>query len=113
MPFGTIVSGTKTFEARSPGEYVLGTVTFGQPLDKFTVRGAVASKDGIARPSVTRVLEKDVVVAGQTTRKQLVVTLSIATPMLDFTGANIDDLVTDVSTFLTPTTVSRLLQGES
>lgn len=113
MPFGTIVSNAKNYEPRQPGFYTLSTVVFGQPSNDFRIKGAIPSKDGILRSSVSRVLEKDVVVAGGSVRKNAIVTLSIATPAADFTGTELDDLASDISTFITAATISRLMQGES
>lgn len=113
MPFGNITVNTKTFEPRQPGTYTLNTVTFGQPSNEFRIRGATPSKDGLLRTSVTRVLERDVVVGSSTVRKQCVVTLSVASPVADFTGSEIDGLASDISEFITASTISRLMQGES
>lgn len=114
MPFGSITVNTKTYEPRQPGFYSLSTAVFGDPLNEFRVRGASSSsKDGILRSSVTRVFEKDVTVGSDTMRKQCVVTISIASPTAGFTGAEIDGLASDISEFLTASTISRLMQGES
>lgn len=113
MPFGTITVNTKTFESRTPGSYSLSTVVFGQPNNEFRIRGASQSKDGVLRSTVTRLLEKDVVVGSDTVRRQCVVTLSVSSPPTDFTGSEIDGLASDISEFLTASTISRLMQGES
>jgi hypothetical protein len=113
MPFGEFTVNTKTFQPREPGTYSNSTVAFGQPEDELRTRGAVSSKDGILRASVTRLLEKDVVVGGDSVRKQLVVSTSISVPNSGFTAAEVDDLLSDISEFATGSTVTRLLQGES
>lgn len=113
MPFGSITVNSKTFDPRQLGTYSLSTVTFGQPANEFRIRGAIVGKDKLLRASTTRLLEKDVDVSGETVRKQCVVTLSIATPVSDFTGTEIDTLVSDISEFITASTISRILQGES
>lgn len=114
MPFGSITVNAKTYEPRVPGFYVLSTVSFGQPTNEFRLKGATqSSKDGLTRASITRVLEKDVVVGTQTVRKQAIVTLTIATPTADFTTSEIDAMISDQSEFATGSTLSRLLQGES
>lgn len=113
MPFGTITVNTKSYEPRTPGTYVLSTVNFGQPTNEFRLRGAAISKDGLLRASITRVLEKDVVVGSDTVRKQALVTLSITSPTSDFTSSDLDALISDQSEFATGATLSRLLQGES
>lgn len=113
MPFGSITVNTKTFDPRTPGTYSRSTVVFGQPSDEFRIRGASSGKDGILRASITRLLEKDVVLPSGTVRRQAVVTLSITTPSTDYTGTELDGLASDISEFATATTISRLLQGES
>lgn len=113
MPFGTITVNSKTFEPRSPGYYSLDTVVFGQPSNEIRIRGAGKSSDKLLRCSITRVLEKDVVVGSDTVRKQATVVLSITTPASDFTGTEMDTLASDISEFVTASTVSRMLQGES
>lgn len=113
MPFGTITAQTLTYEPRTPGTYVRSTVTFGSPSNEFRIRGGTVSKDGLIRTSISRVLEKDVTVGSQVVRRSVTLTCSIVTPSADFTAAEIDSLFTDVSEFITATTVSRMLQGES
>jgi hypothetical protein len=111
MPFGNITAQTITYEPRSPGIYTRSSVTFGQPDNSFVVRGA--PKGDPLRASVSRVLQKDVTIGGQTVRKTATVTLSIVTPSSDFTATELDSLASDISEFITSATASRLLQGES
>lgn len=113
MPFGTITVNTKSYDPRSPGIYSLSTVAFGDPQNEFRIRGASSSKDELLRGSVTRILEKDVVVGSDTARKQCAVTLTIAVPYKGYTGSDVDALASDISEFLTPGVITRLLQGES
>ncbi len=111
MPFGTITSQTVNFAPRADGRYTKSTLSFGDPDDSFVVRGA--SKSDPLRPSVSRVLQKDVTVGGVVVRKTATVTVSIVTPSSGFTAAEIDSLATDLSNFLTVDTVTRLTMGES
>lgn len=113
MPFGDIVVNTKTYQPRQPGYYSESTINFGDPINEFRLSGATRDKNGLLRSSVTRLLEKDIDVNGSEVRKQLIVTLSISSPASDFTGTEIDGLAADISEFLTASTVSRLMQGES
>lgn len=113
MPFGTITVNSATYDPRQPGHYSKTDVTFGAPPNEFRVRGATQSKDGVLRGSVTRLLEKDASVGDDTVRKQCVVTITVATPSADFTSSEIDGMISDISEFLTPNTLSRVLQGES
>lgn len=112
MPFGTITAQTLTYAPRSDGRYTRSSTTFGQPDNSFVVRGNTTSGE-VGRASVSRVLQKDVIVGGATVRKSATVTVSIVTPNSDFTPAEIDSLLTDISEFVTTDTVSRLLMGES
>lgn len=112
MPYGTITAQTLAYEARSEGRYVRSTVGFGNPDNSFVVRGATPKADPL-RASVSRVLQKDVILGGNTVRKSATVTLSIVTPSADFTASEIDSLVADISEFITPSIASRLLMGES
>lgn len=113
MPFGTITVQTKSYEPRIPGVYELSTVSFGEPSDRFTIRGATPSKDGLVRGSITRVLEKDVTISGQIVRSSMNVTLSFTIPQSNFSASDIDYRVEDISSFLTASVLSRILQGES
>lgn len=112
MPFGVITVNTKSFEPRTPGNYSLSTVTFGQPANEFQIRGATIGKDGLLRASVSRILEKDVTVAGATVRKRALVVTNIIVPSSDFTAAELDTMLSDSSEFITGPTLTRVLQGE-
>lgn len=112
MPFGSITAQTKVYEPRSPGVYSLQGVTFDQPADEFRLRGS--TKGGSNRTAtITRVVQKDVVVGSDTQRLGMTVSLQIQTPSNPaFTAAMADSAAQDISEFLTAQTVSRLLQGE-
>lgn len=111
MPFGTINSQTVDYAPRADGRYTKSTLAFGDPDNSFIVRGASISDP--LRTSVSRLLQKDVVVGGDTIRKSVTVTLSIVTPKSGFTSAEIDSLVLDLSNFINADTVTRLMMGES
>lgn len=113
MPFGTIAVNSKNFEPRGVGRYVLSTVAFGDPSNEFRVKGAAKGKDSLYRGSVARVLEKDVTVGSETTRKVASVALSLTIPSSGFTAAEIDAMASDISEFLTAATITRLLSEES
>lgn len=113
MPFGDIISQSKTYSPRSPGYYVDNTLSFGDPLNEYRIKGATESRDGLLRSTTTRVLQKDVTVEGETQRLQASVQLLIAVPQSGFTAAELDSLAEDISTFFTAGTITRLLQGES
>jgi hypothetical protein len=114
MPYGSITVNTKTYDPRQPGVYSLTSLAFGDPADEFRIRGVQSvSKDQLLRASITRVLEKDVTTGDTSTRKQAVVTMTVAVPKSDYTAAEIDALASDISEFLTVNTLTRLMQGES
>lgn len=115
MPFGTIVSGSNNFEPRSPGVYSLSTVAFGDPSNEFRLRGSSGvNKSGNQSASITRYVQKDVTVGGDTVRKNAFVTLNITMPSgTSLTATEIDNLIADISTFATSATITRLLMGES
>jgi hypothetical protein len=108
-----IVISDRTFTPRIAGQYMLSSVDFGEPVDQFVLRGGSQSKDGMLRASVTRHIEKDVVVlpGDNPTRKPMYVTLSITVPSVGFTAADIDAATADISTFLTADMITYLLQG--
>lgn len=91
----------------------MSTLAFGDPSDEYRISGASTGRDGNLRSSVVRILQKDVVVGGDTLRKQCSVSLQITTPTAGFTSAELDSLAEDISTFLTASSVTRLMQGES
>lgn len=113
MPFGTITVGASTYDPRTPGTYSKTGVTYDQPSNEFRIRGASFGKvSGSA--SVQRFMQKDVTVGGALERRSCTVTLQISIPKLGgFSPVELDDLATDIATFISTNTVSRLLQGES
>lgn len=112
MPFGQITAQTLTYDPRDDGHYVRSTVAFGQPDNSFVVRGANTRVEPL-RASVSRVLQKDIIVGGNTIRKTATVTFAIVCPSADFTASELDSLATDISEFITSNTATRLLMGES
>lgn len=111
MPYGTISSQTVDYAPRSPGTYTKSTLAFGQPDNSFVVRAANPKSEPL-RAAVSRVLQKDIVVGANTSRKTATVTLSIVIPSADFTAAEVDSMATDISNFLTTDTVTRMFMGE-
>jgi len=116
MPYGTItgsISG-QTFEPRSPGVYALSTLTFADPQNEFRITGASVKRDGSLSGSITRVLQKDVVVGNSSVRKGGFVTLNVSIPNDgSITAEEVDTLTADISLFVTSGNMSRLLQRES
>lgn len=112
MPYGTISSQSVDYAPRSPGSYVKSTNSFGQPDNSFVIRAATPKSDPL-RASVSRILQKDVVVGSDTKRKTATVTLSIVVPSADFTATEIDSMALDLSNFISTDTITRLFMGES
>lgn len=113
MSYGTITAQTKTYSERAEGVYVLDTLNFGDPADEFRLRPGSRTKAGDYTFGVTRYVQVDVSVGGQTVRKSATVTLSVSIPDTGVTATKIDSLATDIAEFITPTTVSEMLQGKS
>jgi len=114
MPFGNIVAQGVTYEPRSVGKYTRSTVAFGQPDDSFIIRGANAlSGADVLRASASRVLQKDITLAGNTVRKTMTFTGSIVVPTVGFTASEVDYLAMDIAEFFTVNTVTRMLMGDS
>lgn len=112
MPFSPFVAQTKTYDVRDDGHYVLNTLQFGDPDNSFVIRGATP-KGNPLRASASRLLQKDVVVGGDTLRKQATVTLGIVTPDSGFTATELRSLVTDLAEAITLDVISQLLMGKS
>lgn len=111
MPFGTITAQTKLFEPRSPGIYSLAGLSFEQPGDEFRLKGATRGETRTC--SVTRVVQKDITIGTELKRLGMVVSIQISIPSYTaFTSAMVDSAAADLSEFITPSSVSRLLQGE-
>lgn len=114
MPFAPISVNTKTFNQAGDGKYMLSSVTFGSPANYFTIKGGSLSRDRkLVVSSVSRNLEKDVTVNGDTVRLTGSVQLVISIPSSGFTSTEIDVLTSDISEFLTTATLDRLMAGES
>jgi hypothetical protein len=91
---------------------MLNTVQFGEPENSFKLTPGSLTKSGITSAGISRHFEKDVVEGSDTTRRKASVVLQLSIPS-GFTTAEIDNLITDISTFLDPTTLTRILMGES
>lgn len=113
MPFGNLTAQTVVYEPRSPGKYTRASVAFGNPDNSFIIRGASQLGADPMRASISRVLQKDIIVAGATVRKTATATLSIVVPPADFTPVELDSLVTDISEVITANVVTRMFMGES
>lgn len=113
-PISTTVGGAKTWNESGPGVYAESTVLFGQPKSLLKItRGTPNIKTGLTTCSVSRVLEKDVIINGLPNRRTMSVSLQISIPTIpDFTVSMVDDAAGLISEFLTATTLDRVLKGE-
>lgn len=114
MPFGPIVVNSKTFNQSGDGRYNLSTLTFGQPSNFFSVKGGSLTKDrSNVVAAISRTFQKDVTVNGTTTRLSASAQLVITVPSTGFTSTEIDVLASDISEFVSASTLDRVLAGES
>lgn len=113
MSFGTLTVGALTYNSVGNGEYMLSTIPFGGPVDMIKLSaGKKANTKAPTSASVTRVIEKDIVENGITTRRRMTVTAQINVP-LGFTTTDVDSAFTNISDLVTPSFATRLLLGES
>lgn len=114
MPFSPISVNSKTFNQAGDGRYNLSTLTFGNPLNYFNIKGASVNKDKTTLTgAVSRIIEKDVTVDGVTKRLSASVQLIITVPRTGFSSTDLDTAASDISEFLTSSTLDRILAGES
>jgi hypothetical protein len=111
---GPITVNSKTFNQTQDGRYMISTYTFGSPANYITVKGGALTKD---RKNIvcafTRILEKDVTVAGVTTRRSASVQSIITVPTVGFTSAELDSMQSDNDALITAAILDRVLAGES
>lgn len=111
MSFHPITMDTKTWNESGPGRYMESTVTFGGPQNFLRITPGATNKSGLTTCTVTRHLEKDVTLNGVTSRQyaKLVCTFEMS-PGLTVNDADL--LAANVSEFLSPATLTRILNGE-
>lgn len=112
-PFGDITVNGKTYNPVTPGVYQENSVDYNSPADEIRISGArtKSSSSGITC-SASRFLGK----VDPETEKQYIAAVQVEMRVPkdgDFTTTEIDTLVSEVSEFLTPVTISRMLRGES
>lgn len=113
MAFNTVSISGRVFNSIGNGIYQISTVGFGQAANLLKITGGKkANKEAPTTCSVSRHLEKDIIASGVSTRRKASVVLQISAPE-GFTTAEIDELIADISTFADPTTLTRILMGES
>ena len=110
--FHPISLGARTFNEIGPGVYSNSAVVYGGPTDELKISPGRESKNGTVNASISRHIQKDVVIAGITRRVRLSCIMQIqAEP--GFTVSEIDDTIGDVSDFAAPGNLDRILLGAS
>lgn len=113
MPFSPITAQNMQYIQSGEGRYMLSSVTFGAPLNFFRVSGGTFNpKTGAVNAAISRVFEKNVTVAGATSRKACTIQLLLQATR-DFSSADIDYVIADMNEFITPAVLDRILNGES
>jgi hypothetical protein len=113
MAFGTINLGSFVYNSVGNGEYSLSTLAFSDPANRVKITPAkTAGKSGPVQVVVLRKFEKDITTAGVTKRSSCNVSVQLSVPV-GFTTTEMDAMVTEISTWLTPEIINRLLMGES
>lgn len=122
MPFGAITVNSKTYNPAQEGIYMYSGYTFGTGKDYFKISGAKRSKNSSALVcAVSRIVDIEIVSANPSSPDyrpmscQLVISLPNNVTFVN--GGDVitvaDNAVADISSFLTSTTINRLLAGES
>lgn len=113
MAFQIVTIGVNVFNSVGNGLYQLSSVLFGAPGNMVKITGGKkSSKTSPTSASISRHLEKDFTVNGVLQRRKCSVVLQLSVPE-GFTTEEVDGLVSDLSTFADPTTLTRILMGES
>lgn len=113
MAFQLITIDPNVFNSVGNGLYQLSSVAFGAAGNMVKITGGKkSSKTAPTSASITRHLERDFVVSGTSVRRKCSVVLQLSVPE-GFTVEEVDGLVNDISNFADPTTLRRILMGES
>lgn len=99
-----------TFNETASGIYMLAGLSFGEPPNGVKISPARKSGNGPTAFSVTRFIE--FAVPELTKNSKLSVSLNVSVPKEANTGM-IDDCVSGINSWLTPTTINELLLGRS
>lgn len=112
MSFHPITLDAKTWNESGPGRYIESTVAFGAPLNYIKISpGTRNAKTGQTSTAVSRILQKDVTIAGVVTRVEAVVTTSVQAHSA-FTVVELDSMALNNSDFITTANLTRMLNGE-
>lgn len=114
MTFSTLTIASDTFTSVGPGMYSKSTVGLGDPANGIKIApGKKANARAPVTAAVTRYQEKDVTLAGIVQRLRLSVNVQISVPSSGFTSSEIDSLLSELNTLLTPEIITRIVLGES
>lgn len=109
--FSNFVIGANTFLPTADGYYSLSTRGYADPLNQIKIKGGKRSKDGkTVIASVTRVWQKDATAGVPASRVGAELSL-IITVNPGITATEIDSLVGELSTVLTPQNLDQILAG--
>jgi len=109
--FSSLTLGANTYVPVAEGYYSLSTRGFSDPVDLIKIAGGkVNPKTGKVSTSVTRFWETEVTVAGVVKRVRAEISVVILVDK-GITATNLDVLLSDVSSLLTPTNLNQILQG--
>lgn len=114
MAFGSLTIGTKVYNSVGPGEYMLSTVGFGQPIDMIKISpGKKANAKAPTSASMTSILEQDFTLAsGIVERRRCVANLQLSA-YEGFTMVQLDARIALLSDLADSNMLTRLLLGES
>lgn len=112
MSFHPLVIDSRTYNQTGSGVYTNSTVSFGGLADSFKIAPGREAKGGQVNASISRHVEKNVTINGVPTKRRVSAVLQIQSDV-GFTATEIDALIADISTFVVPANLDRILLGES
>jgi hypothetical protein len=109
--FSSLVLGPTTFIPTAEGYYSASTRGFSDPVNQVKINGGRKNpKTGKTTSSVTRFWEVETVPGNVASRSLAEVTVIIQAGA-GITSTNLDTLIADLSTLLTPAMVDQIMQG--
>jgi len=101
---------TQTYTQTGVGEYTKDSTTFGGPTDKVKIRGGrLIPQSGKTNASITRSVETDFVINGETKRGKTSVSFNLSVANGE-TVTDISAMVSDLASFLTSNSADALNQ---
>lgn len=113
MAFTAISAGGLTFNPTRPGVYRSVLVGMGQPADEIRISGPSKASKSVKSISVTRVVEKDVVIAGVTKRVNAVLSQTFTYPSDGtFSAQELHNMEAQLGQFIDNASLTRIDAGE-